>query len=373
VPAVKKVPVAAPVLNGNERAYVLDCLDSSWISSKGAYVQRFEAQFAEFVGSRYAIACSNGTAALHTALLALEVGPDDEVIVPTLTYVATANTVLYCGARPVFVDSEPETGNIDPAQLRMAISNRTKGIIAVHLYGHPANLQAICDVARRHNIFVVEDAAEAQGAERRIDDQWVRVGSVGDIGVFSFFGNKIVTTGEGGMLVTDNPDLYRRAKQLINQGEDPSRHYWFPMVGYNYRMTNVQAAIGLGQLERIDWHIGRRREVAQQYQQRLGTSDKLRLPRSPRESRGVYWMTCALLQPSSQLGRDELMAKLDVAGIETRPYFPPMHELPIYAAMASGRFPVAEALSRSGMNLPSSASLQEEDIDYVCNTLLSLI
>ncbi|HEX5576551.1 MAG TPA: DegT/DnrJ/EryC1/StrS aminotransferase family protein, partial [Gemmatimonadales bacterium] len=229
------IPVAAPMLVGNEKAYVLDCLDSSWISSAGQYVSRFEAAFADFCGVKHAVACCNGTAALHVALSALGVGPGDEVIVPTLTFVATANAVIQCGARPVFVDSEPETWNIDPALIEAKITPRTKGIIVVHLYGHPAEMESIVSTARRHGLFVVEDAAEAHGAEHN----GRRVGSLGDVGIFSFFGNKIITTGEGGMVTTSDDTLAARVRQLKAQGIDPNRRYWYPVIGYNYRMTNV--------------------------------------------------------------------------------------------------------------------------------------
>ena len=218
----RKIPVAAPALVGRELEYVTDCLESSWISSAGRYVERFEDAFGEFVGVEHAIACCNGTAALHLALLALGVGPGDEVIVPTLTFVATANAVRYCGAVPVFVDSEPETWNLDPGEIEERCTERTKGIIAVHLYGHPADLDAITTVARRRGLWVLEDAAEAHGARYR----GRIVGSLSDCAVFSFYGNKIVTTGEGGMIVTRNGELAARLRILRGQGQDPSRRYW---------------------------------------------------------------------------------------------------------------------------------------------------
>ena len=242
------IPVAAPALIGNEKAYVLDCLESSWISSNGAYIERFETVFADFIGTRHALSCCNGTVALHLALLALDVRPGDEVIVPSLTYVASANAVMYCGAKPVLVDSEPETWNLDPARIEELINPRTRGIIVVHLYGHPANMDPILEIARRRHLFVVEDAAEAHGATYRGQ----KVGTLGDLATFSFYGNKVITTGEGGMVCTNNEVLARKVRQLKGQGQDPRRRYWFPIVGYNYRMTNIEAAIGLAQLERIE-------------------------------------------------------------------------------------------------------------------------
>ena len=270
------IPVAAPTLVGNERAYVMDCLETTWISSTGKYIDRFERAFAEFCGVKHAVSCSNGTTALHLALLALGVGPGDEVLVPTLTFVATANAVAYCGARPVFVDSEPDTWNIDPAAgSRRESRSHTRGIVAVHLFGHPADMIAISAVARRHGLFVVEDAAQAHGAEC----EGRRTGSLGDVAAFSFFGNKIITTGEGGMVVTEDDDIARRMRQLRSQGIDPTRRYWFPVIGYNYRMTNIAAAIGLGQLEKVDWHLNRRQEVVDWYREAL--ADRMGCPIRP--------------------------------------------------------------------------------------------
>ena len=236
------IPVSAPTLAGNEKRYVMDCLESNWISARGKYVEQFEAAFAEFCGVRHGVSCTNGTVALHLALLALGIGPGDEVIVPTLTFVATANAVRYCGATPVFVDCEPETWNIDPGLIESRITPKTKAIIVVHLYGHPVDMDAVMSLADRHGLFVVEDAAEAHGAIYR----GRMVGSIGHIATFSFFGNKVISTGEGGMVTTDDAELARIVRLLKEQGMDPKRRYWYPVVGYNYRMTNVTAAIGLG-------------------------------------------------------------------------------------------------------------------------------
>jgi perosamine synthetase len=363
------IPVAAPALVGNEKSYVLDCLDSTWISSSGKYIEKFEAAFAEFCGVRHAVSCCNGTVALHLALLAMGVGPGDEVIIPTLTYVATANAVAYCGATPVFVDSEPATWNMDPELLRAAVTPRTKGVIVVHLYGHPTDMEPVMETAREHGLFVVEDAAEAHGAEYK----GRRVGSIGDIATFSFYGNKIITTGEGGMVVTDDDAVARHVRQLKGQGQDPERRYWFPIVGYNYRMTNIEAAIGLAQMERIDWHTSRRREVAAWYRKYLGDFPQFTLSPEAPWARNAYWINCALVDEESAEGRDALMARLAQEGIETRPFFYPMHTLPMYREAAAGRsFPVAEGLARRGFNLPSSAALTEEDVAYVCRALIDL-
>jgi perosamine synthetase len=291
------IPVAAPVLGGNEKTYVLDCLDSTWISSSGKYLDRFEAAFAEFCGVSDAIACSNGTTALHLALLGLDLGPGDEVIVPTLTFVATANAVTYCGARPVFVDVDPETWTIDPATVEAKITPRTKGIIVVHLFGHPADMDAIGAIARRHGLFVLEDAAQAHGAEYR----GRRTGSLSELATFSFFGNKIVTTGEGGMVTTSDRSLATRMRMLRTHGMDPSRRYWHPVIGYNYRMTNMAAAIGLAQLERVQWQLDRRHELAAWYREELAHTDVLSLQAEKDWGRHVWWMFSVLVGEAGEI------------------------------------------------------------------------
>ena len=361
------IPVAAPALVGNEKEYVLDCLESTWISSSGKYIERFEAAFAEFCGVKHALSCCNGTMALHLALLALGVGPGDEVIVPTLTYVASANAVAYCGARPVLVDSEPETWNMNPELILSRVTPRTKGIMVVHLYGHPTDMDPVMALARERGLFVLEDAAEAHGAEYK----GRRAGSIGDIATFSFYGNKIVTTGEGGMVVTDDDELARKVRQLKGQGQDPERRYWFPVTGYNYRMTNIEAAIGLAQMEKIDWHMGRRRQTAACYRKHLGGDACFTPSPAAPWARNAYWINCVVLGRDFPLGRDDVMERLARAGIETRPFFYPMHSLPMYREAGSG-FPVAERLAARGINLPSSAALTEEDVAYVCRSLAEL-
>jgi perosamine synthetase len=361
------IPVAEPALVGNEKKYVNDCLDSSWISSNGKYIERFEKAFAEFCGVRYAIACANGTAALHAALVGLGIGAGDEVIVPTLTYIATANAVAYCGARPVFVDSECNTWNLDPTLIESKVTERTKGIIPVHVYGHPADMDPVLDVARRHHLFVLEDAAEAHGA----DYKGRRVGSLGAAGVFSFYGNKVITTGEGGMVVTDDTALAARIRQVKGQGMDPARRYWFPMLGYNYRMTNIEAAIGLAQLEGVEWHIARRRENARWYRELLGNCSALTLMPEQPWAKSVFWMYSVVLDDRAGISRDRLMQVLGEQGIETRPFFYPLHTLPMYDRHEV--YPVAEALARNGINLPSSAKLQHGDLEYVSERLIAAI
>lgn len=363
------IPVAEPALVGNEKKYVLDCLESTWISSNGKYIQQFEEAFAKFCGVKCALSCCNGTASLHLALLALGVGPGDEVIVPTLTFVATANAVSYCGATPVFVDSEIETWNMDTSFLEDLITPRTKGIVVVHIYGHPVDMDPVLAVARKHGLFVIEDAAEAHGAEYK----GRKVGSIGDIATYSFYGNKIITTGEGGMVVTSNRELACRIRQLRAQGMDSHRRYWFPVIGYNYRMTNVAAAIGLAQLEKVNWHVTRRREIATQYARCLGDVPGVRFQAEKPWARNVYWMTSVVLDEQWP-DRDLVMEKLADAGIETRPFFYPMHTLPIYCKSARGQgYPISEKVAARGINLPSSAKLTEEDVGYICDQLIRIL
>ncbi len=361
------IPVSQPDLGGNERRYVLDCLDSGWISSAGGYVDAFETAFANFCGTRHAIACTNGTVALHLALLAAGVGPGDEVIVPTLTYVATANAVRYCGARPVFVDSEPLTWNLDPASVEARISDRTKAILPVHLYGHPCDIGAILDIAAGRRIAVIEDAAEAHGAEYRSR----RVGTFGTAATFSFYGNKLLTCGEGGMVVTDDDELALVIRRLKGQGVDPDRRFWHPVIGYNYRMTNIAAAIGLAQLERVAEFVDRRRAIAGEYRRILEPAG-FSMQGEADWAKHVYWLPTVLIEGGLS-ERDEVMAGMAEAGIETRPVFYPMHVLPPHRDPEFYRpdeFPVATDVSTRGINLPSFNGLTSAQVELICDEFI---
>lgn len=361
----KYIHVASPIFNGNEKRYAIDCIETGWISSAGRYTDEFESKFALFCDSKHGVSCCNGTIALHLALLAEGVGPGDEIIVPTLTYIATANAVTYCGARPVFVDSEPETWNIDPKLIEEKITRKTKGIIVVHLYGHPVDMDPVMEIAKRHDIFVIEDAAEAHGAlyKNRV------IGSIGDMGAFSFFGNKIITTGEGGMVVTGDDKLAETMRLLKGQGMDPKRRYWFPMIGYNYRMTNIQSAIGLAQLENISWHLNRRREIADLYYKNLrDLKDLIMLPIEKDWARHAFWMYSILLKDDVNVSRDEFMKLLERDGIETRPIFYPMHVLPPYREHKA-EYPTADCIAMRGINLPTHSLLTEKDVIYISDRI----
>jgi perosamine synthetase len=359
------IPVAEPVLGGNEKDYVLDCLESGWISGSGKYVEMLEEQFAAFCGAAHAVAVASGTAALHVALLALGVGPGDEVIVPDLTYIASANAVTYCGARPVFCDVDPATCTMSAEDAARKITPRTRGVMPVHLYGHPADMDPLLALARARDLFVLEDAAEAHGAEYR----GRRVGAIGDAATFSFYGNKIITTGEGGIVTTNDAALAGKVRLLRGQGMDPERRYWFPIVGYNYRLTNMQAAVGLAQFERIDWLVERRREVAALYAEAL-RGLPLALPAEEPWAKNVYWLYSVRVEGGRD--RDLLMRRLLDEGIETRPFFHPLHLMPPYRAEGQD-FPVTTASAATGISLPSSASLSGEDIARVADSLRRLL
>lgn len=361
---MKRISVAEPKLAGNERKYVLDCLDTNWISSNGKYIGAFEQAFATFCGTKHAIAANNGTTALHLALVALDLQPGDEVIIPTVTYIATANAVRYCGATPVLVDVCADTMNIDPKEVEKKITKRTRGIIPVHLYGHPADMDSINAIARQHDLWVLEDAAEAHGAE--VNGK--RVGNLADCATFSFFGNKIITTGEGGMITTNDDELAARLRLYRGQGVDPNRRYWFPVVGYNYRMTNIQAAIGLAQMETVDQALEDRRVLSRLYDEALTPlKDVLVLPVTHPGMRHVYWMYTVFLREGDESRRNNVMAALDQADIETRPVFYPMHVLPPYQEKAI--YPVADLWAQRGMNLPTHQYLTKADVDRIAATL----
>jgi len=360
------IPVAEPRLGQKELDYVTDCIASGWVSSKGKYVSRFETTFAEFCGCQYGVATFNGTIALHLVLAALNIGPGDEVVVPSLTFVSTANAVTYTGAKPVFVDSELETWNIDPKAIEAAITPRTRASIPVHLYGHPVDMDAINAIAEAHDLIVVEDAAEAHGACYK----GRQAGSLGRAAIFSFMGNKIITTGEGGAVVTNDQALAERCFFLENHARYPDNPYWHLEIGFNYRMTNLQAALGLAQLEQIDEFIAIRRRNAAHYMARLREVAGITCPPQAPWAENVYWMFAPLIEPEFGLDRDTVMGRLREKGIESRPFFYPIHTMPMYNTGQS--LPVAESLSARGINLPSGTNLTEEQIDYICQALIEI-
>jgi len=352
------IPVYQPCLNGKEKEYVNECLDSTWISSRGEFINRFERGFADYIGAKHATAVCNGTVALHLALEALGIGPGDEVIVPTFTYIASVNTIVHAGATPVFADSLADSWQVDPEDVQRRITPRTKAVIAVHLYGAACDLDALGRICRDHRLLLIEDCAEALGTLYR--DR--HVGTFGDAATFSFFGNKTITTGEGGMVIARDREVFERAYHLKTQGVSPTREYWHDVVAYNYRMTNICAAIGLAQLEKADAIIDKKRRIAQWYAQALAGLP-LQTHAEPEGTRHSYWMCSALLQDAAL--RQPLRDHLKDAGIETRPFFPPAHTMPHHRCAST--FPVAESLGARGVSLPSYPALSEADVAFVAS------
>lgn len=353
------IPISQPSISEKEIAYVTDAVSSGWVSSIGSYIQKFEKSFAEFCNVDFALATSNGTTALHLALLSLGMGKGDEVIVPDLTFIATANAVTYVGATPVMVDIDRDTLCICPASIRKAITSKTRAIIPVHLYGHPADMVSISAIAKEYGLAVIEDAAEAHGA--MLNGR--KVGSFGDCGVFSFYGNKIITSGEGGMITTNNEELYLKAKRLRDHAMNPQKRYWHDEIGYNYRITNLQAALGVAQLERIDLFIEKRREIMGWYRNQLGAYPQLRLNYDAPGATNVYWMICLEVQGMTEATRTLLMADLRVRGVDSRPYFYPVSDMPMYE---HANTPVAHRVFASGINLPSYFDITQSDVGYIC-------
>jgi perosamine synthetase len=364
------IPIAEPWLGEEELNNAIQAIKSGWISSLGKFILEFEEKFARYCGVKHGVATSNGTVALHLALKALGLGEGDEVLVPTLTFIATANTVAYCNARPVLVDSHPDHWCIDPARLEERITKSTKAIVPVHLYGHPCDMDAIMDIARRHHLYVVEDAAEAHGATYK----GKKVGSFGDVGCFSFYGNKIISTGEGGMCLTDNDELAAKMRVLRDHGMNPVRRYWYDVVGFNYRMTNLQAAIGAAQVDKLDMLIEKRRRLAAWYTEAFGNLAKrgmISLPPGMPWAQSVYWMYSILLEDSYGLSRDEMITALKDGGIETRPVFYPLHLMPPYQKHSSHVFPVAERIGRKGLNLPSGPNVTGSQVTRIVDCIAS--
>jgi perosamine synthetase len=353
------IPVSQPSITDREISKVTDAVRSGWVSSLGPYIEEFERAFSRFCSTRYALTTSNGTTALHLALLAAGIKPGDEVILPDLTFIATANAVTYTGARPVTADIDPETLCISAEAIEKVITPATRAILPVHLYGHPADMDAINVIANKHGLLVIEDAAEAHGAECR----GKRVGSFGFCGVFSFYGNKVITSGEGGMITTDHEDLYLKAKRLRDHAMSPVKRYWHEEIGYNYRMTNLQAALGVAQLERIDDFILRRRDIMGWYRAGLGHRSDFRLNHEAPWAKNAYWMVCLEIEGLGESARHDLMNGLRVRGVDSRPYFYPVSDMPMYS---SADTPVAHRISHSGINLPMYVDLTRKDVDYIC-------
>ncbi len=367
------IPVSAPSLGDAELEYVTDAIRSGWISSAGEYLERFERGWADYCGRRHGVAVANGTVALELAVAALELEPGDEVIMPSFTIISCALAVVHRGGIPVLVDSDPETWCLDAAQVADRIGPRTRAIMPVHIYGHPADLDPLLDLAESHGIAVIEDAAEAHGAEyltrRDGSRSWHRCGSFGDASCFSFYANKLVTTGEGGMVLTDDDDIAERLRSLRNLCHQPGRRFHHDAIGFNFRLTNLQAALGVGQIERIDAVVARKREIGRRYDERLSRVPGLQLPVERPWARNVYWMYGLVLDDSVDHTPETLEGELRRRGIETRPFFLGLHEqtaLRRRGLFAGDSHPVAERLARRGLYLPSGTGLTDLEVDTVC-------
>ncbi len=368
------IPVNEPAIGQLELELVSQCVRSGWVSSAGSFIDEFEHKWAGYCGRRYGIAVSSGTAGLQMAVRALELRPGDEVILPTFTIISCAQAVIYTGGTPVLVDSDPETWTMDVNQLESRISSRTKAIMPVHIYGHPVDMEPVLNLAAKHDLTVIEDAAEAHGSQYLMhrsscNAKWVRCGSMGTVSVFSFYANKVVTTGEGGMVLTDDPALAERLRSLRNLCFGPDRRFRHDELGYNFRLTNFQAALGVAQVERIDEIVSRKRWIGEYYSLRLKDVPLLQPAVERPWASSTFWMYGVVLHEESGMDAAAFSARLEQRGVDTRPFFLGMHEQPVFRRMGlfdNECYPVAERIARQGLYLPSGLTLTEEQLDRVC-------
>lgn len=362
--------MCTPLLDGKELEYLTDCIKSSWVSSKGHYIQQFEEKFSSYCGCRFGVTTTNGTSSIHLALASVGIGEGDEVFVPAFTMIGSVVPVLYCGAKPVLIDCDPQTWTMDVGQIEAKLSKKTRAILPVHIYGHPCDMDPIMALAKEHDLFVIADAAEAHGAEYK----GRKTGGLGDVGCFSFYANKIITCGEGGMMVTNDEQIAKRALSLKNLSfsTGAKRVYLHDEVGFNYRLTNLQAAVGLAQFERIDDFVEMRRKNASLYAEGLGGIAGIKLPCEKEWAKNVFWMFSILVGQEFGASRDKLIAELSKMGIDTRPFFVPMHQQPAFQRMGmfkGEKYPVSESVSCEGLLLPSGSGLKSQEIKYVCDAI----
>ncbi len=371
------IPVNEPLLNEQDLAYVAECVRTGWVSSAGRFIDEFEQRWAAYCGRRFGVTVSNGTAALQLAIACLGLRPGDEVIIPTFTIISCALAVIYNDGVPVLVDSEPRTWCMDVSQIEKKLTPRTRAIMPVHIYGHPVDMDPILDLADRHGLAVIEDAAEVHGAEylsRRDTSHptWRRCGSFGTLSCFSFYANKLVTTGEGGMVLTDDPELAEKARSLRNLCFKAERRFYHESLGFNFRLTNLQAALGLAQLERIDEIVARKRWMGYEYTRRLKGIKGLQLPAEESWARSVFWMYGVVLSKEIPMDAREFAQKLREHGVDTRPFFLGMHEQPVFhqrGLFVGNEYPVANWLADRGLYLPSGLALTENQVEEVCNAV----
>lgn len=398
------IPVNEPLMAKNALKYISECIETGWISSAGSYINKFEEKFAEYLGVKYAITTTSGTTALHLAVGSLGIGQDDEVIIPALTMIAVPYAILYTGALPALVDVDSEIFNINPEKIVDFIDRKckhnphtkqlidktsdrvVKAIMPVHLYGHPCPMDEIMDIAKKYNLYVIEDAAEAHGAlyfsnrlkakENKTPKEnlktAVKAGTIGDVGCFSFYANKIITTGEGGMVVTNSQKIAEKARRLKDLAHSPKKRFFHTELAFNYRMTNMQAAVGVAQMEEIERFLGIKRKMTDKYKELLGNIEGLTLPVEKSWARSVYWMYSVLVEKNFGISRDDFMQKLRKEDIDTRTFFIPVNKQPLFRdneLYKSNSFPVAQELSEKGLYLPSGLALTEEQIIKVCSAI----
>lgn len=371
---MNNIPISQPIIAKNAKKYILECLESGWVSSRGPYVEKFEQAFADYVGTKYAVATSSGTHALHLSLATLNIGSGDEVVVPTLTMIAAALPIIYVGATLVLVDSDTQTGNINPSLIESKITKKTKAIIVVHLNGHPAQMLPILSIARRHNLSIIEDAAESHGAKYKTTVGWKRVGSISDIGCFSFYGNKIITCGEGGMAVTNNKKLASRMRSLRNLARTRGTHFYHQEIGFTYRMSSLQAALGLAQLEQADKIIRLKERLATIYMDQLKNIPELTLPPQLPYAKRIFWNFDILLKNNKT--RDNLAGNLASHEVESRNFVTPLHMQPAFLKLGlfkGEKYPVAEKLSSQGLSLPLGPDITKKDINYICALMTKIL
>ena len=382
------IPVSEPLIGEKEIEYVNECLRTGWISSAGRFIEAFEQKWAGYCGMKYGIAMSNGTTALQAAVACLDLHPGDKVIMPTFTIISCAQAIIYNGGVPVLVDSDPRTWCMDVNQMQEKVEaemkkedGKLKAIMPVHIYGHPVDMDPILALAEKYDLVIIEDAAEVHGAEyltgrNTTHPLWKKCGGFGDISVFSFYANKLITTGEGGMVLTNDPDYAEKAKSLRNLCFRPEQRFLHKELGHNFRLTNLQASIGLGQLERIDEIIAKKRWMGKAYTERLQGIPGLQLPVEETWARQVYWMYGVVLDESTGMNAVQFAKQLKEKGIETRPFFLGMHEQPVFRDMGlflDEKYPVSERIARQGLYLPSGLSLTEKQMNFVCHTIRAIL
>lgn len=364
------IPLCVPEVRGNEWKYIKECLDTNWVSSVGSYVDKFEEDFAKYLGAESAVVTMNGTAALQLAMITLGIGDGDEVIVPSMTFISSVNSIKYTGAEPVFVDVCRDTYVMDVNKVEELITPKTKAIMPVHIYGYPVDMDKLCELAKKHNLYVIEDATEALGTTYK----GKMVGNIGDIGCFSFNGNKLITTGAGGMLVTNNKEVAKRAKYLSNQTKTIMENgaMYHEEIGFNFRMPNILAAMGVAQLEMVPEYLNSKRKNAELYNKMLSGINGIELVKQDDSINNSYWLYSLLVTENFKVSRDELIKILQDNGIASRPFFMLVHKMNPYIKCKCGDMTNSEYLEKHGINLPSSVSLKEDEIIKICKVIKSI-